>query len=338
MKYNIGYAVLCHKGFVRAKNQDNFWCANVFLENENDGLSKLTEGTVNASDFPAFAVFDGMGGEQQGEMAAYIAAKHFDSLLQNEKNEDTKKFLLDACAGINTKICEYQEENHIRQMGTTGAVLMCGQEEVFICNLGDSRIYKYSKKKLTQISHDHISEITTGKKPPLTQNLGIPESEFIIEPYTAKAAYNNGDRYLLCSDGLTDMVSQDEIAAVFSQKISVAKTAQTLMNMALENGGADNITIIICEVSKAAKTAEKKRRFSKKTIMLLCISILLAAGILSGIIALMMNGRYTPGNTAGNIINFGIAAINNDWIYYSNDGDAKIYRVKTDSTNRELVN
>lgn len=250
MKYTINYAVLCHKGHVRSMNQDNFWCAATFLESNNEGLPETLSGSAEATDTPAFAVFDGMGGEQRGEMAAYIAASQFDTLYRAKSKKDPKLFLLETCSVINDRICLYQQENHIRQMGTTAAILMFGMNDVYICNLGDSRVYLHSGIRLTQISHDHSVTGTDDAKPPLTQNLGIPETEFIIEPYIAKGPYRSGDRYLVCSDGLTDMVSESEMCSTLSTHNKASDAANDLMRKALENGGVDNISIILCEVRK----------------------------------------------------------------------------------------
>ncbi|MCL2165513.1 MAG: protein phosphatase 2C domain-containing protein [Oscillospiraceae bacterium] len=261
----IKYAALCHKGLIRSKNQDNFWCANVFLESKNEGLTELIAGTTDSSVFQAFAVFDGMGGEQQGEVAAYIAASHFNELLLNAQVGpgadpgagpgvgDPKKFLLDACLDMNRKICEYRKENNIRQMGATAAILICCQDGAFIGNVGDSRIYQINGKKMSQISRDHSEKISIGKKAPLSQNLGIPETEFIIEPYIAKGEYRNGDKFLLCSDGLTDMVSDEEIRSITTPKKSVSDTVKELVETALEKGGRDNITVIVCELRKQSR-------------------------------------------------------------------------------------
>lgn len=250
MAYSIEYAALCSKGLIRDKNQDNFWCNNVYLNSVNEGLPEILTGIINAADFPAFAVFDGMGGEQQGEMAAYIAAVNFDALIKQSNNPDIKAFLQSTCIELNQRICEYQTENYIRTMGTTAAILMCGADAVYVCNLGDSRIYQYSRKKLTQITHDHVESSLPGRKSPLTQCLGIPEEEFMIEPYIAKGVYKNHDHFLICSDGLTDMVTERQINDVFKKKMSVTETARTLMNMALSNGGVDNITVIVCKILK----------------------------------------------------------------------------------------
>jgi len=259
MIFQIEYAALCHTGFVRGKNQDNFWCANMFLRSENNGLPGMLAGMIDVSTCPAFAIFDGMGGEQQGEMAAYIAASQFHTLLINRTQSDARLFLLDTCTGLNRKICDYQKENGIRQMGTTAAILLFGQEDVFICNIGDSRIYYYNSKKMTQISRDHSETGVIGRKPPLTQSLGIPETEFLIEPYVAKGAYNKGDRYLICSDGLTDMLSDKEILNIITSRKTIPDVAKELMDTALNKGGVDNTTVILCEVQKQSRFSNNKR-------------------------------------------------------------------------------
>lgn len=91
-----------------------------------------------------------------------------------------------------------------------------------------------------------------GTKPPLTQNLGIKEDELIISPYTATGEYHNHDIYLICSDGLTDMVSNEEIEYILnsSQK---ENSADLLLQKALENGGKDNITLILMYIRKENK-------------------------------------------------------------------------------------
>jgi len=250
MAFIIEYAALCNKGLVRDKNQDNLWCDDVYLDSVNDGLEEILEGINDTLTLPAFAVFDGMGGEQQGEMAAYIAASSFDKILNKNEKAETKVFLLNACVEMNNKICDYQAKNHIRTMGTTAAILMCGTDSIYVCNVGDSRIYQYSGKTITKITQDHVEQGEMNKKTPLTQNLGISEEEFIIEPYVAKGEYRNGDCLLICSDGLTDMVSDKQITDVFKEKMSMSETAEKLMDMSLSNGGVDNITIIACKVCK----------------------------------------------------------------------------------------
>ena len=252
MSHKIKYAALCHKGKIRDKNQDNLWCSGVFLEKENKGLPKMLSGVIEKKAYPAFAVFDGLGGEQQGEVAAYLAAKKFDERIRDKSPEEDsglKTFLLDTCFELNQSICDYAKEQQIKNIGTTAALLMFGSEEVVICNLGDSRVYRFSKGTLEQISIDHIVTYVESKKPPLAQHLGIPKSEFIIEPFITEEKYNHESRYLICSDGLSDMLTDDEIGKILADG-KISAVAKKLMNNALKKGGKDNITVIVCEATR----------------------------------------------------------------------------------------
>ena len=245
--YKIKYTTLCHKGKIRDKNQDNFWCMGRFLKKDNDGLSEPVSGVTKPGESSAFAVFDGLGGEQQGEMAAYIAAKSFDKHYKREsKKNDTETFLNRICNIMNRKICDYAKKNHIRNTGTTTAIIKFGIEDIGVCNLGDSRIYRMSEGVLEQVSCDHSMPFANSRKAPLSQHLGIEEKTFLIEPFIEKKKYAQGDYYLICSDGLTDMVSDEEISKIFVGDVSCI--AEKLMQQALENGGSDNITLIVCEV------------------------------------------------------------------------------------------
>jgi len=250
MNYRIEYAALCCKGLVRKENQDNFWCLGKFLESENNGLTKPIAGKTESKRLPAFAVFDGIGGGDQGEVAAYIAASRFDADYSESPKDNTKQFLLDTCFNMNKAIYKLAEERYLRSSGSTAAILMFGRKYIYVCNIGDSRVYQFSENKLMQISSDHSETSINGRKPPLTQHLGIPEIEFVIEPYLSKGKYENGDRYLICSDGLSDMVTDDVISDTLSEDSRVLDCAQRLMGRAIKSGGNDNITIIVCEIHK----------------------------------------------------------------------------------------
>jgi len=248
MNYSIRFSVRCNRGKVRAKNQDNFWCGGIFLESENDGITAPIDNTVKSEDKPFFAVFDGMGGENYGEIAAYLAAKTFNGYYSENPVSEIKMFLSETCFKMNAEICAYMKQKRTGNMGTTCAILAFGSDGVYICNIGDSKIFRFNKGTLSQVSYDHIIEVAVGRKPKLSQCLGIPEDDFIIEPYITKAEYADGDVYLICSDGLTDMISNAEIERIISVKESVSKRAETLLNSALINGGTDNITVILCEI------------------------------------------------------------------------------------------
>jgi len=245
MKYIIDYALCCDKGRLRSKNQDNFLCEGVFLPVENNGLESLMTGSLSSKDFPVLAVFDGMGGEQMGEYAAFIAA----STLKEKLCENKAEALSEYCLEINRNICRFASENGIRSMGTTGCFINFADKQINLCNIGDSKIYQFNGEVMLQLSVDHCIGSAVGKAP-LTQFLGVPEEDFIIQPHSAEAEYKKGDIFLICSDGLTDMADLQSIQRVLASGESMKDCAETLLTMALEAGGRDNITILLCRVRK----------------------------------------------------------------------------------------
>ena len=105
MAYQIEYAYTCHIGKIRNNNEDNFWCCGDSLEAQNQGMSHIRSGYMKQSEYPLLAVFDGMGGESCGEMAAFLAAEacgeHFKTAKDGIRN-DPEEFLNEICESINT--------------------------------------------------------------------------------------------------------------------------------------------------------------------------------------------------------------------------------------------
>lgn len=253
MRYTIDAVVLCDRGRIRSKNQDNFWFNHSFLAAENNGLPVPVERQFKHTDFPVFAVFDGMGGENHGEVAAWLAAKTFDEYYKQtagSSRSGTQAFLAEVCGRMNAAVCDYAREHRTGNMGSTAAILAFCKREVYVCNIGDSKVFQYSDGVLAQISQDHVTTVAGTRKPSLTQNLGIPEDEFVLEPYIAKGECQYGDRYVICSDGITDMLEPDVIKGVLIVHKSTRECAEKLMELAMTAGGADNTTIIVCDVSR----------------------------------------------------------------------------------------
>lgn len=251
MAYQIEYAYTCHIGKIRNNNEDNFWCCGDSLEAQNQGMSHIRSGYMKQSEYPLLAVFDGMGGESCGEMAAFLAAEacgeHFKTAKDGIRN-DPEEFLNEICESMNQAICDYGRKNKINSMGTTAALLAFAEDAVYSCNLGDSRIYKSDREKFYQISQDHVLGRSLFGKAPLTQYLGMEEENLQLEPSISRQEIKIGDRFLLCSDGITDMLSDGEIADILSRDIPVAKTVEILVDRALKKGGRDNITVVLCEI------------------------------------------------------------------------------------------
>lgn len=244
MSYTVKYFCVCHVGNRRSMNQDNYICCGRYRNTDDEKTESVAFGAASSEDAPLIGVFDGMGGEERGEVASLIASE---VASRTKFGKDPAKELYSFCREANLKICDFAEKNSLSSTGTTAAMLVFAKDDIFLCNIGDSKIFKYSNGSLDQISFDHVASGDFGKKPPLTQNLGIPENEMIIEPYISKGSYGDGDVYLICSDGLTDMVQTDEIKEIVGRD-DVASAAKALLVRALENGGRDNTTVILCKV------------------------------------------------------------------------------------------
>ena len=249
MSYKIEYACWTNVGKCRKINQDNYFCDGKYNKEIDDKNDYPLQGKLYSENADVLGVFDGMGGEECGEVASLIAAK---CASQIKCSDEPLTDLQNYCETTNDRICEYMTENNVNSMGTTAAMLAFGKEEIILCNIGDSKIFKYDSGGLVQISTDHYAIAAFGKKPPLSQCLGIPKSEMIIEPYFSKGPYNDKDIYLICSDGLTDMVELAEISKILG-KYRIKEAGECLMKAALENGGKDNITIIICRIEQERK-------------------------------------------------------------------------------------
>ena len=259
MRYKIHYSCLSHIGNVRSINQDNFICDGCYMDIDNELIEFPICGTKTFKDIAVFGVFDGMGGEECGEIASYIASKNASDIkISKNPTADLAQF----CHKANNDICDYAELNEVSAMGTTAALLAFTNKEIFLCNIGDSKIFRLYDGSLEQISKDHVAVSAFGVKPPLSQNLGIPPNELVIDPYLARGTYNDGDVYLICSDGLTDMVSTEEIAQILiSEPIEEAITL--LLDKALANGGKDNITIILCKIERQSGCFFHRKRHTK---------------------------------------------------------------------------
>ena len=219
-------------------------------------------GYISLEKYNIVGIFDGMGGEECGEVAALIAAEEASKLTVDKEPVNE---LLNFCKRANERICSYQQEHGVLAMGTTAALLAFTKKEIGLCNIGDTKIFRFADGSLEQLSADHYGAAVHGRKPPLSQNLGIPPSLIVIDPYVARGVYNKGDIYLLCSDGLTDMVELDAVKTILVEK-QFEKAAEELVNKALENGGKDNVTVILCRVEANNKGLFKKLFESKKPI------------------------------------------------------------------------
>lgn len=225
-----------------------------------------------ASGFVVLA--DGMGGYNAGEVASGIATAMLGTSLKQvldgaepgriepESGETLAvKILREQIAGANTSIYQAaKSQPQYAGMGTTLVVGLFYDNYLSVAHIGDSRLYRLRQDEFKQITRDHSllqeqidSGMITEEMAMLSQNknlvtraLGIdPEVEPEIHTYEVEA----GDVYLLCSDGLSDMVEDDEIhLTVSSLQANVQLASQQLVQMANDNGGRDNVSVILVRV------------------------------------------------------------------------------------------
>lgn len=236
---NIEYAVISDIGKIRKENQDSVYYKKGCISKAN---SFYTTDVIYNTDEEIFAVFDGLGGEVCGGDASAIAC----SITLNSENTNLK----DLCIKINSEICSFMKRNEIKAMGTTAALIRFNSKKAEICNIGDSKIFHKSENEdLIQLSVDHIINFgRNGVRKALTQYLGIDQKEMLIEPYTSTIEIKDGDTFLICTDGLTDMVEENEISNIMNSQ-SVTQSAKLLHDAAISNGGVDNISFVICKIN-----------------------------------------------------------------------------------------
>ena len=288
-------AVCSDKGRIRNNNEDNFYFNGTHLNPENRDNHNFFADNPSGSEI-MYGVFDGMGGEALGEEASLITAqtvKKYHDKLKGGRIKDNKTAILKSISDANTKICNKIVESGERRIGTTFALLSISDDTAQVYNVGDSRVYLYRNKKLTQISVDdttaqrlvNMGVITKEKakthedRHKLTQHLGIFADEMIVEPHISeKIRIEKGDMFILCSDGLTDMVENEEIQSIMRKSGDSQTAAQSLVETALKNGGRDNVTVTV--ISADTKSLKKRQNGSKNKFAVGAVILALAVAVL----------------------------------------------------------
>lgn len=236
------YQSMTDTGRVRTQNQDNF--AN-----------------YTTKEYSLFVVADGMGGHKGGKVASKIAVDSIRNfVIENYGLISPKSLLLQAVEFANQEI--YQKANQdkdLYNMGTTAEVLLIIDDKAFIAHIGDSRIYHHFEGKLHQITKDdsYVQElIDTGikninpkeiesYKNIVTRALGVEKKP---EVSLINLEVNKGESFILCSDGLTNMIEDYEIEEVINLDLDLKESVEILVYMANSSGGHDNITITLVRI------------------------------------------------------------------------------------------
>lgn len=207
-----------------------------------------------------FILADGMGGYNAGEVASKMATEAVRDYIQNnfEKNKSSKelieKLMQDAIEYANTEVYEHsQKQKELSGMGTTLDVCLIYNSRIYVGHIGDSRVYRIRKEFMRKITRDHSyvqtlvedGKITKEeafnhpKKNMLTKALGCTPK---AEPDIYTKTFIKDDIILMCSDGLTNMVKENDIYNIIKQEKE--NSAESLVKQANDNGGYDNITVV----------------------------------------------------------------------------------------------
>ena len=261
MDYCIDAACGSDTGRIRTNNEDNFCFNGVFLPQDNAGQRPpLALSGFRPAD-ECMAVFDGMGGGEHGEAASFAAAECLCGLLRGERGDaETEGYLERLTERTNQAVFDKSRALSASHMGTTQAILLFHGSRVYACNVGDSRIFGLRGDRLLQISRDHTDEEymrergITGRRPRLTQHLGMDPAAICLEPHIARGNLQTGDAYLICSDGLTDMVEPERIRRILSGNSRAPDCVERLIGAALDGGGRDNVTVIVIKILEKQTT------------------------------------------------------------------------------------
>jgi len=223
-----------HRGLVRQTNEDSFLVRR--------GL---------------YAVCDGMGGARGGEVASQIACERLRALVPDSAGkEELRDAIVEADLAIATRSAE---EPYLLGMGTTLTSVLVREGTMVVGHVGDSRAYLLREGTLRQLTDDHswVGEmVRRGELTPaeaaahphrsvITKALG---TEGDVEPDLLEIPVEPGDRVLLCSDGLSGMVLDEQIRDLLGRPDDVQAIADALVETALAHGGEDNVTVVVLDV------------------------------------------------------------------------------------------
>lgn len=315
MSIKITHSQTTHRGNHREQNEDS--CAS--QETRNGQL---------------FVTCDGMGGAAEGKKASSIGVKGIVEFFEKQEYDNIQIALYQSLRFANEQIYATAQLNPaFKGMGTTACVVLFQKDEMYFAHVGDSRIYLHTDGKLKHLTRDHsfVNQLVDQGTLRPNEAKNHPEKNRILkalgvhldlEPTVANqpVLLKKGDQVLLCSDGLTDMVTDPAIEAILNQEKSVSEKTQLLLQKALDNGGKDNITVQLIEVAQSSHTtavfvdktpkdlsttlidaekvsSERKTRFSKKYLFFAVPALLL---LLWGIISFFNKNEKVSAPVTGN--------------------------------------
>ena len=266
-EYLIDAAAFSDKGRVRGNNEDNLYLNGTFmpLEEMDNGIS-VSAASSDATQI--YSVCDGMGGLESGELASHAVVSCMKGYPFTAA-KDIQAAINDFCSKANDAVYHSADgKPGEKRNGSTFTCVAIHSKSATVAHIGDSRIYRMHQGVLEQVTRDHSEvqrmidlgfltpeqALVHPKRHTLTRYLGADPTEFSTDP-TIGGPYPlaTGDRYVLCSDGLCDMISKDRIQEILLEHTDSLEAAKALADAALEAGGKDNVTLIVLTVKNTVK-------------------------------------------------------------------------------------
>jgi serine/threonine protein phosphatase PrpC len=206
------------------------------------------------------AVADGVGGHAAGEIASATIIEALAPLADSDPGYDLVRRLLEAVVEGNAAIARrIADDPKLQGMSTTLTAILFGSSRYCLLNIGDSRTYLLRDETLAQLTRDdsyvqllvdqgHISQEAAGSHPQRNLVLQALTGEEVMEPAMTVREARAGDRFLLCSDGLTDVVDHPALAHALAAE-EPQESVDQLIALALESGARDNVTVIVADVT-----------------------------------------------------------------------------------------
>lgn len=226
-----------------------------------------------------YVIADGMGGHQAGEIAARetvttlceIVSKNLNLEDEDLTLEEARHILIESIEEVNAHVYKMSRKDpDLRGMGTTLCCLLVHPKGLIYAHVGDSRIYRLRSEKLFQLTKDHslmrelidlgqLQEKQTGEffyRNIITKAVG---TEPLVEPSVRLTSLMKKDIYLMCTDGLSDMLSLEEMEKIMNTPSTLRHAANELVKAAKEKGGIDNITLVMIKVEDENESKDISR-------------------------------------------------------------------------------
>ncbi|WP_146549408.1 Stp1/IreP family PP2C-type Ser/Thr phosphatase [Rummeliibacillus suwonensis] len=208
-------------------------------------------------------VADGMGGHNAGDVASHMAVTHFEELFLKAdaghfaSNESIEQWLVSTVKELNTTLYQYSLTHEDCQgMGTTLIAVLIDGDQTAICHVGDSRVYFVTQEEIRLVTRDHsyvnilvdngeISEEEAESHPKKNYIIKSLGTESTIEPDSYKVELVDDSYMLICSDGLSNKISNNDMHNIIMSSATIQEKGSQLVQLANDNGGEDNITLIL---------------------------------------------------------------------------------------------